>query len=81
VGLVTPSLRKRSEAKLVSCNETQISETQCAEIGKLNYPAKGREQSPKRSGISDTFIVQAQRIGIGKTNNPDTVGNKKGEGY
>jgi hypothetical protein len=39
-------------SELASCNETQISQAQCSEICKSNYPiAKGYwELSPKRSG-------------------------------
>jgi hypothetical protein len=34
--------RKCSASELVSCNETQVSETECTEACRSNYPAKRR---------------------------------------
>ena len=40
--IVKLQFRKRSTAELASCNETQVSETECAETCRSNYPAKPR---------------------------------------
>src|SRR5664280_1514409 len=52
--LLKIQLRKRSNlkvicdaAELISCNETQTSETECAEVCRSNYPAKQRVMRPK----------------------------------